>query len=150
MSIKLFVLSLHRKFKLIHFMISQNSMFAKVSLQIEKQLSSAMQAPCIVENETESSVPCISVIYSDAKPQQEVRRMLESKFPDVEFVTIRREYSLKAYAQAVLEMSQNTIYVVDENGNIVPLSLRAYLLSYLQKAEITKDIDEAIKNNATL
>lgn len=94
--------------------------------------------------------PAAEVTYTDFKPVREVREMLTQAFPDVEFTAIHRNYSLRAFAQVVFDHSTDRIYTVTSSGDVVPLSLRAYLLSYVAGKEVSSEVDELIKENFTL
>lgn len=104
----------------------------------------------IVEMDDDFPYPTAEVTYTDFKPVREVREMLTQAFPDVEFTAIHRNYSLRAFAQAVFDHSTDRIYTVTSSGDVVPLSLRAYLLSYVAGKEVSSEVDELIKDNFTL
>lgn len=104
----------------------------------------------IVEMDDDFPYPTAEVTYTDFKPVREVREMLTQAFPDVEFTSIRRNYSLRAFAQVVFDHSTDRIYTVTSSGDVVPLSLRAYLLSYVAGKEVSSEVDELIKENFTL
>ncbi len=104
----------------------------------------------IVEMDDDFPYPTAEVTYTDFKPVREVREMLTQAFPDVEFTAIHRNYSLRAFAQVVFDHSTDRIYTVTSSGDVVPLSLRAYLLSYVAGKEVSSEVDELIKENFTL
>lgn len=104
----------------------------------------------IVEMDDDFPYPTAEVTYTDFKPVREVREMLTQAFPDVEFTAIHRKYSLRAFAQVVFDHSTDRIYTVTSSGDVVPLSLRAYLLSYVAGKEVSSEVDELIKENFTL
>ena len=104
----------------------------------------------IVEMDDDFLYPTAEVTYTDFKPVREVREMLTQAFPDVEFTAIHRNYSLRAFAQVVFDHSTDRIYTVTSSGDVVPLSLRAYLLSYVAGKEVSSEVDELIKENFTL
>lgn len=104
----------------------------------------------IVEMDDDFPYPTAEVTYTDFKPVREVREMLTQAFPDVEFTAIHRNYSLRAFAQVLFDHSTDRIYTVTSSGDVVPLSLRAYLLSYVAGKEVSSEVDELIKENFTL
>ena len=104
----------------------------------------------IVEIDDDFPYPTAEVTYTDFKPVREVREMLTQAFPDVEFTAIHRNYSLRAFAQVVFDHSTDRIYTVTSSGDVVPLSLCAYLLSYVAGKEVSSEVDELIKENFTL
>lgn len=104
----------------------------------------------IVDMDDDFPYPTAEVTYTDFKPVREVREMLTQAFPDVEFTAIHRNYSLRAFAQVVFDHSTDRIYTVTSSGDVVPLSLRAYLLSYVAGKEVSSEVDELIKDNFTL
>ena len=100
--------------------------------------------------EKDSPCPTAEVYYTDFKPVKEVRAMLSDAFPDVDFVTVQRNYSLRAFAQSVFDHTSDRIYTVNQDCMVVPVSLRAYLLSFVSDKEITSDVDDLILKRITL
>lgn len=100
--------------------------------------------------EKDAPCPTAEVYYTDFKPVKEVRAMLSDAFPDVDFVTVQRNYSLRAFAQSVFDHTSDRIYTVNQDRMVVPVSLRAYLLSFVSDKEITSDVDDLILKRITL
>lgn len=100
--------------------------------------------------EKDAPCPTAEVHYTDFKPVKEVRAMLSDAFPDVDFVTVERNYSLRAFAQSVFDHTSDRIYMVNQDRMVVPVSLRAYLLSFVADKEITSDVDDLILKQVTL
>lgn len=118
--------------------------------QLTDSIKAVLPKGSIVEMDDDFPYPTAEVTYTDFKPVREVREMLTQAFPDVEFTAIHRNYSLRAFAQVVFDHSTDRIYTVTSSGDVVPLSLRAYLLSYVAGKEVSSEVDELIKENFTL
>ena len=91
----------------------------------------------------------IELVYCDFKHIDTVRRELAQMMPEVEFVKLRRDFTISACAYALSCMEQGDdrnivqpeIYVKQANGSIVPTSLSEIARSALRQVEL-EDSDE--------
>ena len=89
----------------------------------------------------------VEVVYCDFKHIDTVRRELTQMMPEVEFVKLRRDFTISACAYALSNMEQDDdknfrapeIYVKQHDGSIVPTTLSDIARTALRHVELEDD-----------
>lgn len=93
------------------------------------------------------------VIYEDFKHIDTVRKELAQMMPEVEFVTLRREYTMSAQGWALLRMTtdyDNTfapVVYVQRGDTLVKTTIRDIACNELRQLELEEDDEKEIRYN---